>query len=466
MKANIASEDLESASPAQAKAAFLWDESFLWGLMACKALKENGLLFDLIRSEEIKNGGLKAYSMLFVPGGWASNKLKSLGDDGVEEIRRFIKDGGNYLGICGGAGLATRDCMGLLNVKRKPTKERVPSFSGRIYLNTDEHPVWKGVTDNPGQAAEPVKTAAAAGHPVSSIFNVWWPSQFLIKDSGIKILATYGNALPDSFSSDLNVGDIEAVGGWSELEDIYQINLDPGRLLHEPAVIESASGGGRVVLSLVHFDTPGDRNGAVVLNNLWTYLDGRPAGQGIKKRETVTGLYKPDSGTLDLFSGLYDLCSELISVGVRNFLWFWRNPMFLQWRRGVRGLEYCTLFVMIKEILEILRGCGPSRPGNRETKPAVSLTGDASSAAYNRFMTDCGLRIKELLTSFVDNAGRLLVLERHSLRNGHITYDRCDDPEIIKIRKALFSGSKSHGGLFKKLINEVDSVLFLLLKEA
>jgi len=140
--------------------------------------------------------------------------------------------------------------------------------------------------------------------------------------------------------------------------------------------------------------------------------------------------------------------------------------MFLQWRRGVRGLEYCTLFVMIKEILEILRGCGPSRPGNRETKPAVPLTGDASSAAYNRFMTDCGLRIKELLTSFVDNAGRLLVLERHSLRNGHITYDRCDDPEIIKIRKALFSGSKSHGGLFKKLINEVDSVLFLLLKEA
>ena len=37
--------------------------------------------------------------------------------------------GGSYLGFCGGAGLATMDGMGLLNVKRKPTKERVPSLS-------------------------------------------------------------------------------------------------------------------------------------------------------------------------------------------------------------------------------------------------------------------------------------------------------------------------------------------------
>ena len=68
-------------------AAFLWDESFLWGLMAYKALKANGLPFELIRAEDIKKGCLKNYAMLFVPGGWASNKLKPLGDKGIKEIK-------------------------------------------------------------------------------------------------------------------------------------------------------------------------------------------------------------------------------------------------------------------------------------------------------------------------------------------------------------------------------------------
>ncbi|MFN3740155.1 MAG: hypothetical protein ACK4TF_05710 [Thermodesulfovibrionales bacterium] len=48
--------------------------------MAYKSLKAVGLSFDLVRSEDIKKGFLKNYRMLFVPGGWASNKLKALGD--------------------------------------------------------------------------------------------------------------------------------------------------------------------------------------------------------------------------------------------------------------------------------------------------------------------------------------------------------------------------------------------------
>ena len=65
------------------KVAFLWNESFLWGLMAYKALKANGLSFELIRAEDIKKGCLKNYAMLFVPGGWASNKLKARGEKGT-----------------------------------------------------------------------------------------------------------------------------------------------------------------------------------------------------------------------------------------------------------------------------------------------------------------------------------------------------------------------------------------------
>lgn len=188
-------------------AAFLWDESFLWGLMAYRALKANNLPFELIRSDDIKNGCLKNYKMLFVPGGWASNKLKALGSKGIDEIKRFVCNGGNYLGFCGGAGLATLDSIGLLDIKRMPTKQRVPSFSGRIHLNINKHPIWKDIASCAMHHVS--ETSSRLAPNASPSFHAWWPSQFLTENNRLKILATYSNALPDSFSSDFNVGDVE-----------------------------------------------------------------------------------------------------------------------------------------------------------------------------------------------------------------------------------------------------------------
>ncbi|MEK6697927.1 MAG: BPL-N domain-containing protein [Nitrospirota bacterium] len=405
--------------------AVLWDESFLWGVMAYKALKAGRLSFDLIRSEDIRKGRLKEYALLFVPGGWASNKLKALGDDGAREIKRFVHDGGAYLGFCGGAGLATMDGIGLVPVQRRPTKERVPSFSGRIELTTSPHPVWQGISE--------------------SVFHAWWPSQFLV-DGSVSVLAAYGQAMPDSFSSDVNVGDVEAVGSWPELERVYQINLDPKRLLGEPAVIEGRFGAGKVLLSLVHFDTPDDRSGAAMLQNLWKYLVPN-AECGMPPIETFEGRLHADRGMHDeqttnseLVVELEEAINDLIALGRRNFLWFRRNPMLLQWRRGVRGLEYCTLYVMVKEVSELLKR-QDREPG--APNPAGNL-----------------IRIRELLLPFVEKAKHLLVRERYAMQNEHITYERCDDREIQALREELFSRMKSHGGLFKEVIAEVDRLLF------
>jgi hypothetical protein len=127
---------------------------------------------------------------------------------------------------------------------------------------------------------------------------------------------------------------------------------------------------------------------------------------------------------------------------MRNFLWFWRNPMLLQWRRGVRGLEYCTLYVLVKEIADMVKA-GTSGNDIRERLD----------------------RVRALLEPFVGDAMRLLVMERLAMQNGHITYERCDHPEIRELRTWLFSNAKSHGGLFKELIDQIDGVLFLLLRQ-
>ena len=417
---------IESGIMGNKAVAFFWDESFLWGLMAYNALKAVGLPFELIRSDDIKNGRLKDYRMLFVPGGWASNKMKTLGEEGISEIKNFVNSGGNYLGFCGGAGLATLDGIGLLNIKRMPTKQRVPSFSGRIHLNINGHPIWN----------------SSLHHSItpSAIFHAWWPSQFLIDDKTIKILATYGDALPDSFSSDLNVGDVEANGGWSELEDIYKINLDPTRLKNEPAVVEDSYGKGKVILSLIHFDTPDDENGARVLKNLWQYLAERCSSTTVRQCNIKN--LQSSACSLQSINEIESLVADMINLGTRNFLWFWRNPMLLQWRRGVRGLEYCTLYAMIKEIAEIIK---------KQKSEVRSQKSDLN-------------KIKELLMPFAEKAKQLLILERYAMQNRHITYKKCNDPEIQEMRTELFGNSKSHGGLFKKLIDEVDNVLYALIK--
>ena len=421
--------------------AFLWDESFLWGLMAYKALKQRNLPFDLIRSADIKNGGLDRYRMLFVPGGWASNKSRTLGDSGIRAVKRFVESGGSYLGFCGGAGLATqaKGGIGLLDVQRKPTGERVPSFSGRIHLNVNEHQIWEGLTESGEQTRGSDSSLLTLNSKL--VFHAWWPSQFVVAEHpAIRVLATYADPMCDSFSSDLNVGDVEMSGGWEKFEKIYNINLDPARLKGEPALIEGEFGKGRVILSLVHFDTPEDNNGQEVLIQLWKYLSGG-AGQGGGQRSGVRdNASSPVRARCN--APVQNMCSELISLGERNFLWFWRNSMLLQWRRGVRGLEYNTLYIMMKEISEIM---------NSENDGQVSQCAPAMES------------IKEKLGSFLENAKSLLLLERFALQQGPITYIQCDDPEIQQLRNKLFGSAKSHGGMFKEVLDEVDRLLYQLL---
>ena len=459
--------------------AFLWDESHLWGLMAYKSLRALSLPFDLIRAEDIRQGCLNRYRMLFVPGGWASNKLKALGERGIEEIREFVKRGGNYFGICGGAGLATLDGIGLLNIKRKPTKERVPSFSGRIKLNISEHPIFSNIqsqkstvttqqpteiiskqsvvisgqsiertrntdTDN-GIRLQPSALSLSSAFSLQPIFYAWWPSQFVVLDS-ISVIATFGEALPDAFSSDLNVGDVE-IGGesdrWKELEEIYGINLDPRRLINEPAVVEGNYGEGKVILSLVHFDTPDDKNGAEVLKNIWQYLSStvRQCDRHISAANSPFPPLKVRGGIEGGVHGrpnsaaLLKEVEGLIDFGLRNLLWFWRTPMLLQWRRGVRGLEYCTLYWMIKEIIQ---ACDDNEL----------------------------IQISDLLIPFIDKAKKLLILERFAMLRENITFERCCNPLIRSLRTELFGESKSHGGLFKEISGKIDDILFRSLKNA
>lgn len=80
-----------------------WDDSvhalrnmFLW--MNCTV--------ELVSAEFINVNGLEGFRILCVPGGNMYDYAQDISSKGKDNIRAFVRDGGGYVGICGGAYFA------------------------------------------------------------------------------------------------------------------------------------------------------------------------------------------------------------------------------------------------------------------------------------------------------------------------------------------------------------------------
>jgi len=329
--------------------------------------------------------------------------------------------------------MATERGLALLPIDRVPTKNRVPSFSGPIRLSLTDHAIWSGIR--------------------TPVFHAWWPLQFQITaERQLRILSRYDEALDDAYSADIRVGD-GRIAGWSESEEQYGIYLDPDRLKDQPAVVEGRYQGGNVLLSLVHFDTPGDQNGALVLRNLWRYLIRDddfyfPSGSMPQRNRSNAADYLQFKGILD---DINDAVAGLIRTGEERHLWQRRNPLLLQWRRGVRGMECSTLAAMIDEINGCLSRYSQLLPGKESSLPE---TIDSSHLSQDLAL------IRELTISFTEEA-KILLAQENQLESAPA--DGAAE-KISGLKLNLFGSSRSYGGNFKRLIDAVDDLLLKLIK--
>lgn len=109
-------------------AVFVGESTSRAGLLAVRAASvSDAPIVDEISSREIARGALKSFDAVVFPGGSGKAQALELGDDGCSEVVRFVRDGGGYLGICGGAYLASLRPKWSLKILAEPILETDPA---------------------------------------------------------------------------------------------------------------------------------------------------------------------------------------------------------------------------------------------------------------------------------------------------------------------------------------------------
>lgn len=87
--------------------------------------KTDNIKVTLVNGKEVASGALTNFDVVMFTGGSGSKQAASLGENGREEVRRFVRNGGGYIGICAGAYLACSGFdwgVGVLNAKTVSSK--------------------------------------------------------------------------------------------------------------------------------------------------------------------------------------------------------------------------------------------------------------------------------------------------------------------------------------------------------
>lgn len=408
-----------------------WDQSFLWGLFVYDALCELDISFKLLRTSHIHEGSLSSCSVLIMPGGWASQKIDILGSKGRDRIVEFVHQGGTYIGFCGGAGivLSGKNTFNIIPIRRTPIYNRLPSASGGVVIKkTFDHPAWDTL-------------------PNIMEVSIWWPSQVTLdaqKQNNIKCVATYESTGKGFWVSDIPYEDVRDV----ELEPIeksYGINLDPSKyLIGKPAIMEYCLEKGTFFLSYPHLETPGDIAGRELFRRIISHSN-KPACPTRTAFPEASIYPLPSIRHLRKIRYIREQVEDLIEFGMRHFLWFWRKPWMLGWKRGIRGVEYSMLYTLLRFLersLEVLSSRG-------------SCTG-LPSDVWDELMNS----LEYHLNDFCPKARHLLLNERFISMGKVLPKLGPVDHRIDSLRAYLFGLQMNHGGVCRKIFDLLDEALY------
>ena len=201
-----------------------------WAKILSNSPEINLILLDVA---DIRAGKLKDCDVLLMPGGLTGDEHRTLGPEGVETVRKYVADGGSYVGICAGCGLAMNIKIGL----------RIVNCGN--YLNTDRGQACLLVRINKeGSAMLGVKPGVYgiqyAGGPIPDFTKA-------VKDWDGKhtVLATYDSSLGKKYTRKERV---IKDGKKTVVVKKYKHTL----MYDHPAMVFATYGKGKVLISGPH----------------------------------------------------------------------------------------------------------------------------------------------------------------------------------------------------------------------
>jgi putative intracellular protease/amidase len=119
-----------------------------------KIVKPEEYSIRRINGDDVRGGALAIADVAVFPGGSGSGQAKSLQAEGRQKVREFVKNGGGYLGICGGSYLATSDYSWSLNMVNAVVVDRKHWARGRATLRLDFTPLGKQLLGVPTDSVD------------------------------------------------------------------------------------------------------------------------------------------------------------------------------------------------------------------------------------------------------------------------------------------------------------------------
>ena len=145
-----------------------------------KVLDKIKIPYQRINEKEILQDELDKYSILIVPGGWPNKYAHNLGKKGFRKIRKFVRNGGRYIGICAGADLAS-----------KRFEVRDDNFPGLGLINSMAKMEIKKIL--PGKIRTITTSNSFLTRNCPKKIQVWYENGSIFRINKIKVVAKYEN---------------------------------------------------------------------------------------------------------------------------------------------------------------------------------------------------------------------------------------------------------------------------------
>ena len=404
--------------------AILWDASHIWGYLLLHAVRSTGIPFRVLKGLDIAQTGLSG-KMLIVPGGSARRKADALGPAGAEAVRHFVKEGGRYLGFCGGAGLALADGLGLCPWNRDGMPDRLQHLvSGHLSCSLT--------------ADSDLIPSALAGK--NAMLPVWWPGRFNEPDESgpVEVLARYRAPGPDLYVADMPFSSMPA-DVLAEWDAMYGVRLRPSLLDGRPCAVAGTYGKGSWLLSYSHLETPtgafpgSEQAGMWLLHLLRRWCD---EGLDMQKLPSLDFRALPvqweDAVLLEARASL----DALLSLAGELGLLFPRNSWLLGWRSGVPGAQFNSLNAALSTTLSLT-------PDKRRLRLWNARRSEFENAFALFFQgARSWLLARRLADTLADSAPGILPREL-----------------LVDQRRALFGSPMFGGGLSEQILNMLEELV-------